>query len=62
MVVLSISANEERLKKMRPFVRICNNLMTQTSFHSIKVGSMLIPAYSIIWLALRISSLFFKEQ
>lgn len=48
--------------QVKSFIGICNNLMTHTCCQTIKVGIMLVPLYSIVWLAVRIGFLLVRER
>jgi hypothetical protein len=38
---------------MKQMMQLCNNVMTHTSLQVIKVGTLIIPTYAILWVILK---------
>jgi hypothetical protein len=38
---------------MKQMMQLCNNVMTHTSLQVIKVGTIIIPTYAILWFVLK---------
>lgn len=40
-------------ENMKQMMQLCNNVMTHTSLQVIKVGTLIIPTYAILWVILK---------